>query len=177
MFFVLKAAGDPAALVSNVRSAVARLDTELTVDNIATMEQRVADSVARPRFYAVLLGIFASIAVALAAVGIYGIMSYSVSQRTREIGIRIALGAETREVLGLVLRQGMTLAAIGIMVGLGGALAVSRYLENMLFGITPFDGSTFAAVLILLTAISAIACYVPARRATRVDPIIALRYE
>ena len=176
MFFAVRTAEEPGALAGSVRSLVQRLDANLTIDNVATMEQRVADSVARPRFYAVLLGIFASVALTLAAVGIYGVMAYSVSQRTREIGIRVALGAPRREVLGLVLRQGLTLAAIGIAAGLAGALAVTRYLENMLFGLTPFDPSTFAAVSVLLAAIALIACYVPARRATRVDPIVALRY-
>jgi cell division protein FtsX len=177
MFFALRTAGDPGARVPHVRTLVRQLDSQLTIDNVASMEQRLSDSVARPRFYAVLLGLFAAVAVTLATVGIYGIMAYSVTQRTREIGIRMALGAERRAVLGLILRQGLTLTAIGVLTGLGAAYAVTRYLQNLLFGLSPSDPSTFAGVSLLLAAIAVLACYLPARRATRVDPIVALRYE
>ena len=177
MLFALRTSDDPSSMVPYARTLVRRLDPELTIDNVASMEQRLSDSVARPRFYAVMLGIFAAVAMTLAAVGIYGIMAYSVSQRTREIGIRMALGAERREVLGLILRQGLALTAVGMIAGLAAAFAVTRYLQNMLFGLSASDPSTLAGVSVLLGAIAILACYVPARRATRIDPIVALRYE
>jgi predicted permease len=177
MFFALRTSGDPSSMVSHVRTLVRQLDSQLTIDNVATMERRLSDSVAQPRFYAVVLGIFAAVAMILATVGIYGIMAYSVSQRTREIGIRMALGADRYEVLGLILRQGVSLTAIGVIAGLGAAFAVTRYLQKMLFGLGPSDPSTFVEVSLLLGAIAILACYLPARRATRVDPLLALRYE
>jgi len=153
------------------------LDSSLTADNIRTMEDRLYGSVAEPRFYAVLIGVFAAIALILASVGIYGVLAYSVSQRTREIGIRMALGAERQNVLRLILGQGLILTTIGIVAGLAGAFAVTRYLESMLFGLTALDPTVFVAVTVILTLTAVTACYVPARRATRVDPIVALRYE
>ena len=177
MTFAIRTVGDPMALVPEVRRSVLDLDSSLTVDNVRTMEDRLFSSIAGPRFYAVLLGVFAAIALVLASVGIYGVLAYSVSQRTREIGIRMALGAERRNVLRLILSQGMVLTAIGIVAGLAGAFAVTRYLESMLFGLTALDPTTFAGVTALLILTAATACYVPARRATKVDPIVALRYE
>ena len=177
MTFAIRTAGDPMAVVPEVRRDVLDLDSSLTVDNIRTMEDRLYSSVAEPRFYAVLIGVFAAIALILASVGIYGVLAYSVSQRTREIGIRMALGAEKRNVLRLILGQGLILTAIGIVAGLAGALAVTRYLESMLFGLTALDPTVFVAVTVILTLTAVVACYVPARRATRVDPIVALRYE
>ena len=177
MTFAIRTAGDPMAVVPEVRRDVLDLDSSLTVDNIRTMEDRLYSSVAEPRFYAVLIGVFAAIALILASVGIYGVLAYSVSQRTREIGIRMALGAEKRNVLRLILGQGLILTAIGIVAGLAGAFAVTRYLESMLFGLTALDPTVFVAVTVILTLTAVVACYVPARRATRVDPIVALRYE
>ena len=177
MTFAIQTAGDPMALVPEIRRSVLDLDSSLTVDNIRTMEDRLYSSIAGPRFYAVLLGVFAAIALVLASVGIYGVLAYSVSQRTREIGIRMALGAEKQNVLRLILSQGMVLTAIGIVAGLAGAFAVTRYLESMLFGLTALDPTTFVGVTALLIVTAATACYVPARRATKVDPIVALRYE
>jgi putative ABC transport system permease protein len=147
------------------------------VENVATVSQRMSDSVAQPRFYAVMLGAFAFVALALAAVGLYGVMSYAVSQRTKEIGIRMALGAGRGDVIGLVAGQGMMVTIAGIGVGLAGAFAVTRYLESMLFGVTPFDPPTVGAVTLLLATVAALASYIPARHATRVDPMVALRYE
>jgi predicted permease len=176
-FFTVRSTGDPLPLVASVRGIVRQLDPQLVVDNVATMEQRVSDSVARPRFYALLVGVFAFIALTLAAVGIYGVLAYTVSQCTREIGIRIALGAARADVLGLVLKQGCAIAGIGMLIGLAGAAAVSRSLTTLLFGLTPLDPITFVGVSALLAAVALVACYMPARRAMRVDPIVALRTE
>ncbi|HYR89847.1 MAG TPA: FtsX-like permease family protein [Terriglobia bacterium] len=147
------------------------------MQNVSTLEQVVANSIAGPRFYAVLLGIFGGVAVVLAMIGIYGVMAYAVAQRTREIGVRMALGARRSSVLALVLRQGLVLAGIGIVIGICGALAATDYLKSMLFGLTPLDPVTFAGVAVLFACISLLASYVPARRATKVDPLVALREE
>jgi putative ABC transport system permease protein len=141
------------------------------------MERLVANSVARQRFYAVVLGVFAGVAALLAAIGIYGVLAYAVIQRTQEIGVRIALGARRQQVLNLVLRRGLLLAAAGIALGLAGAGAGTRYLQGMLFGVTPLDGVTFTVVAVGFTLVAALASYVPARRATHVDPMVALRSE
>jgi putative ABC transport system permease protein len=140
---------------------------------VARLEDVVSDSIATPRFYASILGTFAGVA----AIGIYGLISYLVTQRTREIGIRMALGAKRYEVLGLILRQGAILTAIGVLFGLSGAVALTRYLQSMLFGMSALDPETFAAVALAFGIISLVAAYVPARRATKVDPVVALRYE
>jgi len=148
-----------------------------SVTLVATMEQLVSNSISRPRLYAVLLGMFAGVAVTLAAVGIYGVLAYAVTQRTREIGIRMALGAERWNVMGLVMGQSAALIALGIALGLAGAAAFTRYLDTMLFGLTPRDPATFVTVSLTLAAIATLASYVPARRATRVDPLVALRHD
>jgi putative ABC transport system permease protein len=141
------------------------------------MEQVVASTISRPRLYAVLLGIFSVIGLGLAVIGIYGVMSYSVAQRTREIGIRVALGAPRTQVIALVVRQSAVLTAIGIVVGLSGAALVSRYLEGLLFGVTPLDPMTFAAAAAVFASVALVAAYGPTRRATGIDPLIALRAE
>jgi putative ABC transport system permease protein len=176
-FAVRTDAADPASIASSVRAAVRELDPRATVDHVATMEEIVSSSISRRRLYAVLLGVFAGVAVLLAAIGIYGVMAYAVTQRTREIGIRIALGAARADVLGLMLRQSLTLTVVGITLGLGGAAALTRSLEGALFGLTPHDPTTFVAVAVLFGAIATVAAFVPARRATKVDPLIALRTE
>jgi putative ABC transport system permease protein len=164
-------------LAAAVRSAVQSLDKDQPVDRIVPMSELLADSIAEPRFYTLLLAIFAAIAFALAAVGIYGVMSYAVTQRTHEIGIRMALGAQTADVLKLVVRNGMVLAVAGVAIGLAGAFALTRLMTKLLFGVTPTDVLTFAAVSALLIVVALLACYIPARRASKVDPLVALRYE
>jgi len=147
------------------------------LENVATMDDLLANSVARPRLYAVLLGIFAAVSVLLAAIGIYGVMAYFVTQRTHEIGIRMALGASRRDVLSMVLGQGVRLAAAGVAAGVIGALLVTRAIAALLFMVGPRDPWTIASLSATLSAVALLACYIPARRATRVDPIRALRYE
>jgi predicted permease len=176
-FFTVRTAHDPSTLVSAIRGIVRQIDGDLVVENVATMEQRLAVSVARPRFYATLVGVFAAIALVLAAVGVYGVLSYAVSQCTREIGIRIALGASRSGVLGLVLRQGLAIAAAGLLLGLAGAAMLTRSLTSLLFGMSPFDPLTFGAAAGVLTMVALVACVVPAWRATGVDPIQALRQQ
>jgi putative ABC transport system permease protein len=141
------------------------------------MEQVLSTSLKRPRFTVVLPGVFASVGLLLAVVGIYGVISYLVGQRTHEIGVRIALGARAGDILGMILAQGAWLALVGIALGLGAALAAARFVENLLFNLPATDPLTFAGISLLLGAVALLACYVPARRATRVDPMVALRHE
>lgn len=177
MTLVLRTASDPLSMTGAIRSEIRDLDPDLPVARIQTMERVLADAIARPRFNTLLLGIFATVALALATVGIYGVMSYSVIQRTREIGIRVALGAETKDVLRLVIGQGMVLTLIGVAVGLVAACGLTRLVENLLFGVSATDPLMFASIAVLLTAVALVACFVPARRATKVDPMIVLRAE
>ncbi|MFY9609330.1 MAG: ABC transporter permease [Blastocatellia bacterium] len=177
MAVLVKTESDPFGIVSAVQSEIKAMDKDLPAYNIKTLDQYLAASVAHPRFNTLLLTLFAGMALLLTAVGLYGVMSYSVNQRTHEIGIRMALGADRSDVLKLVVRQGMTLTAIGVGVGLTGAFFLTRLLESFLFGVTSTDPATFAAIALLLVAVALAACFVPARRATRVDPMVALRYE
>jgi putative ABC transport system permease protein len=176
-YYAARVEGDPAALAPAIRSIVSQIEPRATLDNVATMEQIVASTMSRPRLYAVVVGVFAGVAVLLALVGIYGVMSYSVSQRTREIGIRMALGAHRQEVLRLVLGQSVLLTSAGLAAGLAGASLVTRYLDTLLFGLAPLDPATFAAAALLFGLVAILASYLPARRATRVDPLVALRCE
>jgi putative ABC transport system permease protein len=176
-YFSVRTHSGPMDVVSNVREIARQLDREAGLFNVATMEQIVSNRISRPRMYALLLGVFAGVAVALSAIGIYGVMAYSVAQRTREIGIRMALGAQRSEVMRLVLGQSTVLTAVGILAGVVGAAVVTRYLQGMLFGLTPLDLTTFIGVSTMFAAVATLAAYVPARRATKVDPLIALRYE
>jgi putative ABC transport system permease protein len=176
-YFAVRSNLDPSSITASVRAIARELDPQATVDNIATMEQIVSHSIAGPRFNAVLLGVFAAMAVALAAIGIYGVLVYVVTQRTREIGIRMALGARRAQVVGLVVRQSAWLTVAGMMLGVSGAAALSRYLETLLFGVTPLDAGTFAAAAVAFAVVAMVAVYGPARRATRVDPLVALRSE
>jgi len=168
---------DPLTLTTAARNEVSKLDQSLPVTNVSTMEQRVATAMAPPRFRTTLIALFAAVALILACIGIYGVISYSVTQRTHEIGIRIALGAQRRNVLRLVLGQGALLAVIGVGLGLTGAFALTRLMSSLLFGVTPTDAGIFTFVPLGLTAIALLASYLPARRATKVDPLVALRYE
>jgi putative ABC transport system permease protein len=174
---VVRASSDPTNLIGGVRRAVLDLDKDQPISNISTMTDVLSRAVATPRFNALLIGLFAALALALGTVGLYGVIAYSVAQRTHEIGVRMALGAGEREILRLVLVRGLTLTLIGVAAGLAAALALTRLMANLLFGVKPTDPATFAGVALLLTAVALAACYVPARRATKVDPIIALRYE
>lgn len=174
---VVRTRGDAASLAGAVREAVWAVDKDQPVSNIRTMDQVLAATVSRERFQMLLLSLFATLALVLACVGLYGVISYAVAQRTHEIGVRMALGARPRDVLGLVIRQGMTLTFVGLVLGIAGGLAVTRVMTDLLFGVTPTDSVTFISVGGLLLLVSFLACYVPARRATKVDPLIALRYE
>jgi putative ABC transport system permease protein len=147
------------------------------VNQVVTMDERLSNSVAQRRFQALLLGVFAAVALVIATVGIYGVISYAVSQRTQEIGIRMALGAQTSDVLRMVVGQGMRLALIGVALGLAAALALTRVMKNLLFNVSATDPATFAIIVLLLVGVAFIASYIPARRATKVDPLIALRSE
>jgi putative ABC transport system permease protein len=177
MTLVIRTTGDPAEMAPAVQRELRAIDTDQPVSDVRTMNQVMANTVARARFNTLLLALFAGLATLLAAVGIFGVMNYSVTLRTREIGLRMALGAQQGQVLMLILRQGLLLTLIGIGIGLAGALALTRIMSSLLFGVEATDPATFTAIVLLLTFVSVIACYIPARRATRVDPLTALRYE
>jgi putative ABC transport system permease protein len=177
MSFAMRTDRDPAALIPQVRQAIARADPNAALDAIMPMDNLVASSVARQRFYAVMLSAFAAVAALLGAIGIYGVLAYFVVERARDIGVRMALGASRRQVLALVLGRGLMRAAIGIALGLAGAAAGTRYLQAMLYGITPLDGWVFAGVALAFATVAALASYLPARLATGVDPMVALRIE
>ncbi|HVF23476.1 MAG TPA: ABC transporter permease [Pyrinomonadaceae bacterium] len=174
---VVRVNGDSAALVGAVREAVWAVDKDQPVSNVRTMDQVFAAAVSRERFQMLLLALFATLALVLACVGLYGVISYAVAQRTREIGVRMALGAQPRDVLRLVIRQGMALTIAGLLIGIGVGLAATRVMSDMLFGVTATDTVTFISAGALLVAVAFLACYVPARRGTKVDPLVALRYE
>lgn len=174
---VMRTAGDPSLETSALRSALAEIDPNQPLVKVRTMEENMATTVAQPRFRTWLIGILAMLALVLAAVGVYGVMSYTVTQRTSEIGVRVALGAQPQDVFRTIVGQGLRLALFGVAVGLAAALAITRLLQNFLFGISAYDPFTFIAVSALLTLVAVAASYFPARRATRVDPMIALRYE
>jgi predicted permease len=173
----IRAAGDPTLLISSIRDILGQIDKNVPMARVMTMNEIMSSSVAQPRLEAILLGFFGSLALLLAGIGIYGVIAYSVSQRTSEIGIRMALGASRFGVLRMVLSEGLRLASMGLGLGLILALALTRLMSQILFGISPTDPTTFGGILVLLAIIALLACYLPARRATRVDPMVALRYE
>jgi len=177
MTVIIKGVSDPNQLMASVRQQVKVVDPDQPLYNIRTMDQIRSESVAPERLNLTLLSIFAGIALVLAIVGIYGVMSYSVTQRTHEIGIRMAIGAQPRDVFRMVVRQGMMLASIGVVLGLIGAFGLTRLMTTMLFGVAPTDPATFASIALLLTSVALVACYLPGRRATKVDPVVSLRYE
>jgi ABC-type antimicrobial peptide transport system permease subunit len=172
---VVRSSLPPLEIETLARAEAAAVDRDLPLFNPRTMEQAIGASAASRRFAMLLVSVFAAMAMTLTAVGIYGVVSYSVSQRTREIGIRTALGATRRSVLGLVLRQGMIFALVGIGIGLVGSLGLTRLISSQLFGVSSADPATFVSVAGLLMLITLAACYIPARRAARVDPMVALR--
>jgi putative ABC transport system permease protein len=177
-YLVVRSQSQPvASLVETVKKQVWSVDNQIPVTKVRTMSDVVAASVTPQRFNMTLLAIFACVALVLACVGIYGVMSYSVTQRTHEIGIRMALGASTRDVLKLILGEGLVMTIIGVAIGLVTAFALTRVMTSMLFGVKPTDFTTFAMVSALLTMVALLSCYIPARRATRVEPMTALRYE
>ncbi len=177
MNLVVRTKVDPLSLAAAARKEVQAIDPDQPVAAVRTMDDWVDRSVAGPRYRTVLLALFAGVALLLASTGIYGVMSYSVTQRTHEIGVRMALGAKRRDVMKLVVRQGMTLVVIGVALGVAGAIALTRVMSTLLFGVTAKDPNTFVAVSGLLALVAFVACYLPARRATKVDPLVALRYE
>jgi putative ABC transport system permease protein len=177
MSLVVHTASDPGSMIPAIRSQVLSVDKDQPVSDIMTMDQRLAKSVASSRFVMLLLSTFSILALGLAAVGIYGVMAYLVTERTQEIGVRMALGAQKRDVLKLVVGKGMALAVIGTVIGLGASLAFTRVMRSLLFEVTPTDWLTFVAASIVLLTVALLACYIPARRATKLDPLVALRYE
>jgi putative ABC transport system permease protein len=177
MTLVLRTEVAPASLVAAVRREVNSIDPDLALAQIKTMDQLMDESLGQSRYRGVLLGIFAIVALILAAVGIYGVIAYAVNQRTREIGIRLALGAQKRDILKLVIRQGVILSLIGVAIGVAASLALMRFLSSLLYGVSDTDPLTFAGVVLLLIGVALLACSIPARRAARVDPMIALRQD
>ncbi len=174
---VVRTQSDPAAMASAVKQQLWKVDSQIPVTKLQTMTEVTSESFAARSFNMLLLTLFAGLALVLAAVGIYGVMSYAVTQRTQEIGIRMALGARATDVFQLILRNGLTLTFLGVVLGVGGAIALTRLLRTLLFGVTPTDMITFVIVSVVLVVVALLACYLPARRATKVDPLVALRYE
>jgi len=180
MIFEVRTTGDPKAYVGAIRQAVREVEPNLPLSNIKTQIEQADETLSMERLFAKLMSLFGVLAQQLASIGLYGVLAYSVSRRTHEIGIRMALGANRGRMLAMILRQGMTLTLIGVALGLAGAYVLTRYLgtlNSMLFGVQPRDPLTFGVMAALLTIVALVACFVPARRATKVDPMVALRYE
>jgi putative ABC transport system permease protein len=177
MYVVVRTIGDPHALAAPIRDVVSGLDKDIPIARLSTMDELMSESVAPPRFRTTLVGIFAAIGLLLAAIGIYGVMAYAVTERTHEIGVRAALGASRQDLLRLVLGEAAGLAGAGIAAGLAGSLATMRLIRALLFHVEPTDPATVVGISVLLAVTALVASYVPARRAMRVDPMTALRYE
>jgi predicted permease len=177
MQVVVRTAGDPLMAAATMRREIARIDAEQPISDVRTMDERIGRSLESRRFNMILLAAFAVLALALAAIGIYGLIAYAVTERTHEIGVRLALGAQRRDVMAMIVAQGMAMTAAGTAAGIVSALLVTRLMSSLLFGVSTVDPITFTAIPVLLAAVAFVACYVPARRATRVDPLVALRTE
>jgi putative ABC transport system permease protein len=176
-YFVVKTEGDPAGFVSSIRAAVRSVDKDQPIYDVKTLEERIGTSVGHERFIALLLASFSAVALLLAAIGLYGVLSYSVSQRTHEMGVRLAFGAEANDILRRVMRDGLKLIGAGLAIGVAGAAALTGFVEGLLFGVSPLDPRIHVIVVLVLTIVAMAACWIPARRAARVDPIVALRYQ
>ena len=174
---VWRTAGEPAAMIPMLRSRILEVNKFTAIIRVRTLNEMLSDSVAQPRFYTTLLGVFAGIALTLAALGIYGVTAYSVSQRTHEIGIRMALGAQTIWILRLVMGHGLISILAGVGLGIAGAIALTRLMTGLLFGVSETDAEVFSIIAVLLIAVALVACLIPARKATAVDPLAALRHE
>jgi putative ABC transport system permease protein len=174
-YFAVRVDGDPTSYVSVVRETVRQIDSSAVLDNVATMQQIRSNALSRPRLFAVLAAAFAIVGAFLAAIGVYGVTAYSVTQRTRELAVRLALGARPPELLLMVIRQALAWTVVGLFVGVVGSVALSRYLQGVLFGITPADPTTFTVVSAMFLVVAILATLIPARRITRVDPLVALR--
>ena len=177
MTIVVRTTVEPRSLAAAAQETVRALDRNIPVSNVVSMEQVIADALWQPRFNLQLIGLFAGVALVLAAVGLYGVMSYSVTQRTHEVGLRMALGAQPLDVIRLMLIQGMKLTLVGVALGLSASAALTRLMTTLLFGVSATDARTFVVVALILVSVALLACFVPARRATKVDPMTALRYE
>jgi putative ABC transport system permease protein len=177
MTLVIRSTQEPGSLAPSLRQAVAEINKSVPLSDIQTMDHIVSESVTQPRFNVFLLGLFSGIALLLSAAGIYGVTAYTVTQRTQELGIRLALGAQVRDILKMILGQGMIVIGIGLVIGLAAAVALTRLMRSLLFGIGETDPVTFGAITLVLLLVALAACYLPARRAAKVDPLIALRYE
>jgi putative ABC transport system permease protein len=177
MYVIARTSADPASTVAIARHEVARVDRDQPLSDVRTMDERIGRSLSSRRFSMVLLALFAGLALTLAAIGIYGIVAYTVTERTHEIGVRVALGAQRRDVMAMVVGQGMTMTIVGTAIGVAASAALSRLMSSLLFGVSAVDPATFVAIPLLLIAVALAACYVPARRAMRVDPLQTLRSE
>jgi ABC-type antimicrobial peptide transport system permease subunit len=174
---VVRTNGEPLNFVGAVRNQIQAIDKDQPISNIQTMDELLARTVSQPRFNLILLAVFAGLALLLAVIGIYGVMSYQVTERTQEIGIRMALGARPRNVLKLIVSQGLTLTLIGVAIGLIAAFGLTRLMKSLLFMVSATDPLTFAVITLLLIVMALLACWIPARRATKVDPLLSLRHE